>query len=523
MPRRFRKIVLIGAAAVLTAFPATPALAGEILRVVGDENFPPYEFVDENQAFKGFNVDLMKAVGLFADLEFKSTPLPWEEAYAAIENGSADIIQGMKVTESRKQHFAFSDTLVQSADSIYIKAGNPAIHAFSDLAGKRVGVDYGDMRDGELEKLKGATVVSYQNPELALLALYDGEVDALVCNTLVVSYLCNKYGIAGEINVVGSAFNQQNYAIAVSRDNPQLLEQLNAGIKAVQDSGAYDQLYRKWFGVPIASRGENMLLAAWIMVGALVLIIAIILAYDRVNRRLKRIIAEETAKQRAALEKLQEYDKLQFMDRIISSLAHEIRNPLASIRFYAEQIPHKMGNPRFMAAVAEDIPPEIERIDALIKEFIEYTSPRKPDREHIRLRDALEHALSFLHVQLQDIRVELEAEDCAEVFFDRNHLRQILLNVLINSIDALDGREEPRIWIAADTKPGQVELVIRDNGGGAGEETMKHIFAPFYTTKKSGNGLGMFVVRRMAEENGGSVSAENENGGMAIRLSAIGR
>jgi signal transduction histidine kinase len=106
-------------------------------------------------------------------------------------------------------------------------------------------------------------------------------------------------------------------------------------------------------------------------------------AFDRVNRRLKQVIAEETAKQKAAMDKLREYDKLQFMDKIISSIAHEIRNPLAAIRFYAEQIPYKMDNPRFMAAMAEDIPPEIERIDALIKEFIEYTAPRRPNRESV--------------------------------------------------------------------------------------------------------------------------------------------
>jgi len=117
----------------------TLPVAAETLRVAGDENFPPYEFVDSDGIFKGFNVDLMKAIGLFTDLEFEFLPMPWEEAYASIEAGQADIIQGMKVSEARKLRFAFSTTSVQNTDSIYICSDTKGIKTFSDLAGKRVG------------------------------------------------------------------------------------------------------------------------------------------------------------------------------------------------------------------------------------------------------------------------------------------------------------------------------------------------------------------------------------------------
>lgn len=519
-----RHLFCVFLAALAVLLTSVTALAiDRPLRVAGDENFPPYEFVDADGSYKGFNVDLMKAISLITDLEFEFELMPWETTYAAIENGQADIIQGMKVTEARKRHFAFTDTLVQNTDSIYIRTGTPGIMNFGDLAGKRVGVDYGDVRNKEFESLQGTVLITYQNPEMALLALHAGEVDALVCNTLVVNYFSNKHNIASAVEVVGSAFNQRDYAIAVAPDDIELLETLNAGIKAVQKSGIYDQLYRKWFGVPITSPRESFQLALGVTAGSLLLLIAISLAYNRVNRGLKQIIAEETAKQKAAMEKLREYDKLQFMSKIISSIAHEIRNPLTSIRFYAEQIPQKLDNLQFMLAVAEDIPPEIERIDALIKEFLEYTAPRKPDREFIRLRDAVEHVLSFLHMQLRNIDVRLDIAREIFILFDRNHLRQILLNILINSIDALSGKAEPYIRIQALDKTETVELSFQDNGGGIDEETMHYIFDPFYTTKQNGNGLGLFISRQMAEENGGSIQAESENGGTTIRLTAIRR
>ena len=500
---------------------ARPAFA-QSLRVAGDENFPPYEFVDVDGAFKGFNVDLMKAIALFTDGELEFIPLPWEKAYRAIHTGQVDIIQGMKVTDARKQHFSFSNTLVQNTDSIYIRVETTDIRSLNDLAGRRVGVDVGDARNTNLEQ-QGAVVVSYQNPELALMALYRGEVEALVCNTLVINYFSTRHNISSEIAVVGNAFNRRDYAIAVAKDNTQLLEQLNAGIKAVQDSGIYDQLYRKWFGVPIANKAENLRLTLTIMIGSLLLIVFITYAFERVNRKLKQVIAEETAKQKAAMDKLREYDKLQFMDKIISSIAHEIRNPLASIRFYAEQIPHKIDNPKFMAAVAEDIPPEIERIDALIKEFIEYTAPRQPDQEPVPLRESLENVLSFLHVQLREIEVVLYVADDICIFFDRNHLRQILINIFINSIDALSQTPDPCITVEAVVTADRVVLEIADNGQGVDAQALLYIFDPFFTTKSSGNGLGLFISRQMAEENGGSLTAQSSETGMTICMTAVRR
>ncbi|WP_397357781.1 sensor histidine kinase [Oscillibacter sp.] len=363
--------------------------------------------------------------------------------------------------------------------------------------------------------------MSYQNPEKALLSLHRGDVDAMIGNTLVISYFSTRNNIFDEVTVVGKAFNKQNYAIAVAVDSTELLARLNKGIEAVQESGIYDQIYRKWFGVPVSSPTQNIGFVVAVAAGSILVIMSISYIYHRINWRLKAIIAEETAKEKAAMDKLREYDKLQFMDRIISSIAHEIRNPLTSIRFYAEQIPEKISDRKFMMAVAEDIPPEIERIDALIKEFIEYTVPRTPFQEAIFLKAALEQVLTFLHVQMRDIQVDMTVPPDLFILFDRNHLRQILLNILINSIDALEGVGDPRIIIHAAADGGMVVIEFFDNGGGSDEGRIPYLFDPFYTTKQSGNGLGLFIVRQMAEENGGCVFACNQAGGMMIRLSVL--
>ena len=95
------------------------AFAEEIeYKVAGDNNFPPYEFIDSDGAFKGFNVDIMKAIGLTTGMNFEFVPMQWENAYNSIDKGRADIIQGMKESDERKSKFLFTDSLFMNSQSI---------------------------------------------------------------------------------------------------------------------------------------------------------------------------------------------------------------------------------------------------------------------------------------------------------------------------------------------------------------------------------------------------------------------
>ncbi|MDD4439539.1 MAG: transporter substrate-binding domain-containing protein, partial [Tissierellia bacterium] len=89
-------------------------------RVAGDSQFPPYEYIDAEGVYKGFNVDMLKAISLVTELEFEFLPMKWEDAYYSIERGQADIIQGMKESEERKGKFLFSDSLLLNSQSIFV-------------------------------------------------------------------------------------------------------------------------------------------------------------------------------------------------------------------------------------------------------------------------------------------------------------------------------------------------------------------------------------------------------------------
>lgn len=321
-----------------------------------------------------------------------------------------------------------------------------------------------------------------------------------------------------QVKIVGATLNEQKYSMAVSRDNPQLLRSLNEGLDEIQKNGMYDALYRKWFGTPIRNSKEETEFQIKILLVGLASLLIILFVVQVINRKLKRIIDEKTREEKLLINELRNYDKLQFMDKIISSLAHEIRNPLTSVKIYTSQMKSKLNNSEFMLAASEDIPEEIDRIDSLIKEFMEYTSPRKPQMKVLNLREELENSIKFIKLQIKDIGVNIDVDSSILIKFDSGHFRQVVLNILLNSKDALVNCNNPQIRIYGYEENESVVLGFEDNGCGISEESLNYIFEPFYTTKDNGNGVGMFIVKKLVEENEGSISAKNNLSGHGLSV-----
>ena len=514
-----RKIVIIIIFCLtLNLFANQSYAESETYRVAGDKQFPPYEYVDSDGVFKGFNVDLLTAISLVTDTDFEFIPMNWEVAYNSIHTGQADIIQGMKESEERKGKFLFTDSLLMNSQSIFVLNSNRNITNNRDLVGKVVALNKEDIAYGDISRITNVKILQYDSIEEALQALLDEDVDALIGNTLTVNYLCKEKNAIELVKIVGDALNEQKYAMAVAKGNDELLDKLNKGLDEIQKNGMYDSLYRKWFGTPIKNtktQYETLWKVSFAISAGL---LAIIFAIQGFNKKLKVIIEEKTEERKALINELRHYDKMQFMDKIISSVAHEIRNPLTSIKIYTSQMKNKIDNREFMIAASEDIPEEIDRIDALIKEFVEYTSPRKPVIEDLNLNAEIISAMKLVKLQIKNIKLNIDIDRSFIIKFDIAHFKQIVLNILLNSKDAVRGLETPEIEISATEAQENIVLYFKDNGCGMTDDDIQYIFEPFYTTKATGNGVGMFIVKQIVEENGGSISAESsgEMRGMSI-------
>ncbi|MFA9424016.1 MAG: transporter substrate-binding domain-containing protein [Sedimentibacter sp.] len=481
----------------------------ETIKVAGDIKFPPYEFLDSDGIYKGFNVDLLKAISLVTGMEFEFIPMKWEDAFYSVERGQADMIQGMKESDNRRTMFNFTDSLLLNSQSIFVRNNYYSINNNSDLVGKIVAVLKEDIVYVELNKIKDITIIQYDTIEEVVAALFEGKVEAMVGNTLTVNYICKEKNRIDEIKIVGQTLNEQKYAMAVSKNNLELLRKLNLGLDEIQNNGMYDALHRKWFGTPIRNTSKETEIQIIILLFSLFILSLIIFSVHLINRKLNRIIEVKTREEKVLINELRNYDKLQFMDKIISSLAHEIRNPLTSIKIYTAQMKNKLENKEFMIAASEDIPEEIDRIDNLIKEFMEYTSPRKPQIKVLNLKNEIENTIKFIKLQIREINLDIKISEDIYIEFDSSHFKQIVINILLNSKDALVCTVNPRMKINGYIDGKTVNIEFLDNGCGMDERSLNYIFEPFYTTKDNGNGVGMFIVKKLVEENGGKITAKN--------------
>lgn len=222
------------------------------------------------------------------------------------------------------------------------------------------------------------------------------------------------------------------------------------------------------------------------------------------------VIFRDITEEKLMQENITTKDKMQSLGNLISSIAHEIRNPLTSIRAYVELIPRKFDNPKFREMVCKDIPTEIDRLNSLINDLLEYSRPQKPFREKTDLYEVVNKVILLLKNKLQteNIIIENNTDKNTALYIDKNQLRQVLINIVLNAVECLD-KQDKRIVIWSKVNNDCVLLYIMDNGCGIQEETINKIFNPFFTTKDSGTGLGLFICYQLLSENNATIEVQS--------------
>ncbi len=214
-------------------------------------------------------------------------------------------------------------------------------------------------------------------------------------------------------------------------------------------------------------------------------------------------------------ERMQEQERLAQLGQMAAAVAHEIRNPLSIMKGTADVLRKKYGD--VSDEMLSYIPEEIGRLNRLVDDFLQFARQRKLELE----KTAPEEILQQFKNQLNDERVQLKVDPgLPEVAVDRNALRQILLNLLNNSLDALqpDGQVEIRAYQET-VRPHSVIIEINDTGKGISPEVLPRVFEPFYSTKASGSGLGLAICRQLIEQMQGSISiASRPDNGTTVRL-----
>ncbi|MCO0600026.1 transporter substrate-binding domain-containing protein [Peribacillus butanolivorans] len=296
----------------------------KVIRVAGDNNFPPFEYLSDSGVYSGFNVDIMNAISIETGIKFEYYPMPWNEAVQAMLSGRVDAIQGMKYNQEREEIYDFSAPYFTSSQGIFVLKDNMYIRQIKDLEGRKVAVQKGDVASGLLSKVNRLQLVETDNQQEAVQSLIDGKVEAFIGNRITGQYFLQKNEQQSLIKIVGESLDTTNYAVAVLPKNKELLTLFNQGISQIKKDGTYEKIEKKWFGeyiLPNNQRLRKTLLYLEIGLFFTFIVITLILLW---NRSLKREVAKRTEEIRHVNKDLEEKmllleENIHFQQQLLNS------------------------------------------------------------------------------------------------------------------------------------------------------------------------------------------------------------
>ncbi|KAB3529697.1 transporter substrate-binding domain-containing protein [Alkaliphilus serpentinus] len=616
---------------------------GDILVIAGDKNYPPYEFLDDDGEYRGFNVDLMRAIAIEMGVEIKLLPMDWLEVHRALQDGEIDAVQGMNFNKQRKEFFDFSTPYLLNSSVFFVRTEDEKVLNSNDFKGKIVAVQRSDSAAYILAEIGEIEVMFVSDLEDAFDKLNNQKIDAVFGNRLTGIYILNKLQLKNNIKIMGEEINQVDYGIAVRKGNTVLLKDINEALERLKKNGTYSKIYEKWFGKEAYFIWEERKYYVYGIIGTIVLAIVIfgvsvkwnndlkaevnkrteelylinqeldisrniikesdkfkeqiidslsigLITFDNsggitaFNQRAEKIFElnrddcvgrtfqelgldkffniehinyciqeekglniEETifnlkgekyyynylisplyighsknsggvltfrniTEEKTIRNALSQKDKMQSLGRMIAGLAHEIRNPLTSIKTYLEILPIKYDNPKFREKITVQVPQEITRLDNLLTDLLDYAKPKKNHYEEFSITPIIDQTISLLESSINKKNIEVIKKYTSEfvTYGDIQMLKQILINILLNSIEAIE--LEGKIGISVYEVKDSVYIDIEDDGLGIDNECIDKIFEPFYTTKENGTGLGLSICYQQIKGLGGDIIISSKKG-----------
>nr|WP_246565793.1 ATP-binding protein [Tissierella carlieri] len=235
--------------------------------------------------------------------------------------------------------------------------------------------------------------------------------------------------------------------------------------------------------------------------------------FDLNNENIGAVITFNDITEISMLRKrLAENDKMNSLGTLISRMSHEIRNPLTSIKAYIDLLPIKYDNVEFRKKITTEIPTEIERLNGLLTDLIDYSKPKKLKKENFDIVQLVNQIINIFASEIESKGIDINYLDKSQKFLyaDMQQIKQIIINILRNSIDAIKGDGVIRIDME-DTQE-EIILSILDNGRGIADDDFNNIFDPFFTTKDNGTGLGLAICYQYAKENNTNINIDSKYG-----------
>lgn len=230
------------------------------------------------------------------------------------------------------------------------------------------------------------------------------------------------------------------------------------------------------------------------------------------------VIVDDITQERRAQEERASGERFATLSQLSAGVAHEVGNPLNALQIHLELLKKEIkklssSSQKKMINFVKVIKEEIERLDKIVSQFLEASRPSPLRLKETKIEDIMEELTSFLSPEFKKNKIKIKSSYLPyipSILLDRNQLKQALLNIFKNSIEAMPNGGN--IYVSTFLRGDRVEIVIKDEGIGIPQDKLYRIFEPYFTTKEEGSGLGLMITYRIIKAHGGDIKIKSTEG-----------
>lgn len=203
-------------------------------------------------------------------------------------------------------------------------------------------------------------------------------------------------------------------------------------------------------------------------------------------------------------------ERLSALGEMAARIAHEVRNPLVSIGAAAQVVAEELPSESPVLGEVQAIAREVKRLDAIVTDFLNFARPRRAELRAVDLATVVDETVALVRAKAQSNEIVMKVERPLLVRCDPDGLKQVLLNVLLNAIEAAP---KSVLDVDAQSLGGHAVVSVADRGPGIPDAVRRRVFDPFFSTKTRGTGLGLAVSKQIVDEHHGRIRLFNRRGG----------
>lgn len=496
-----------------------PVLKAGVLRTAH-----PYEYVEKDGSYRGLSSSYIKIIEDSTGLKFKVVPIDnWKDMQEKFNNGEIDILPLSARADVWNLGINYSNPYIASSLGIFASSSVAFVNNLDDVQNQKIAIS-GETKDHFKSLLNDQHhFVVFDNPEAAMRAVDNGELDFYIGDIMHSKVAINKLGLHKlryVAPVVGSAYD---FGVGVPVANRKLLEIVNKVFAQIDPQQHFD-IRHKWTNEEFGNQELMKRFAQYILI--LLGIFAIILAGITYRHQVLR---------RRALQ-LSQSQKMESIGRLAGGVAHDFNNMLSGILGATEVLGRKLGADDPRQRYTNIIEGACEKAAYLISQLLVFSRDNERQFSYVNMKECVNEALSLLEHGLQKkytIKEKFSAENYA-VLGNCNLIQNIIINLGFNAKDAMSQGGVIEVVVKNVTltremigdllihaKPGKyLEVSVKDEGCGIPEAIQGKIFEPFFTTKEvgKGTGLGLAAVYGIVRDHKGSIGFETSDKGTKFKI-----